>query len=118
MDNVQNMNNTSVDYPFDADEFEKVGVNSRPATLVKPSLVADSPVNLECKLHEIYSFGDQPGAGQVIFGRVLAVHVDDSVLAKDGLVDPVLLKAVGRMGRSSYSNATKVFDVARPELKS
>jgi flavin reductase (DIM6/NTAB) family NADH-FMN oxidoreductase RutF len=114
-DIAERMNRCSYDYPPDVDEFAKSGLSPRPARFVKPSLVAESPVNLECTLEEVKRFGQGPGAGTVVFGRVVAVHVDDDVLAEDGLVDPARLKAIGRMGRSTYSGTVSNFELPRPE---
>ncbi len=111
---AERMNQCAYEYPPDIDEFDKSGLTPRPATVVKPSLVAESPANIECSLLEIKRFGDRPGAGSVIFGRIVAIHVDDAVLADDRLVDPAKLGAVGRMGRSAYAKTTARFDMPRP----
>ena len=111
---AEKMNRCSAEVGPEVDEFELAGLTPAPAKLVKPALVAESPVNLECRLLEIKRFGDQPGAGCLVFGQVCAVHVDDEVLADDGLVDPRKLKAVGRMGRLTYTRTTDQFDLPRP----
>lgn len=111
---AERMNQCSFDHPPQVDEFEASGLTPKPATLVRPSLVAESPVNLECTLIDIKRFGRQPGAGSVVFGQVVAIHVEDRVLAEDGLVDPRKLKAIGRMGRSAYTRTTRCFDMPRP----
>jgi flavin reductase (DIM6/NTAB) family NADH-FMN oxidoreductase RutF len=114
---VERMNRCAFEYPPDVDEFGKSGLTPRPAKLVKPSLVSEAPANIECRLVEIKRFGDEPGAGSVVFGRIIAVHVDDGVLADDRLVDPAKLKSVGRMGRSTYARTTENFDLPRPKEK-
>ncbi len=111
---AQQMNDSSVDAPYGVDEFELVGLTPAPARLVRPALVAESPVNIECTLIEVKRFGDFAGAGQVFFGRVVAIHVNDDVLAPDGLVDPARLRALGRMGRLTYCRTTDTFDLPRP----
>ncbi len=111
---AEQMNQCSANLPPEADEFEHSGLTPVPARLVKPPLVAQSPVNIECRLHDIIRFGDQAGAGNVIFGKIVAIHVDDTVLADDGLVDPAKLKAIGRLGRQSYAKTTDLFDLPRP----
>ena len=113
-DIVIRMNQCSFEYPPDVDEFEKSGLTPQPATFVRPSLVAESPVNIECSLFEIKRFGEQPGAGNLVFGTILAIHVDDSILAEDRLVDPTKLKAIGRMGRATYAQTINTFDLPRP----
>jgi flavin reductase (DIM6/NTAB) family NADH-FMN oxidoreductase RutF len=108
------MNRCAFDYPPDVDEFVASGLTPQKARFVKPALVAESPVNIECELVEIKRFGESPGAGSVVFGRILAIHVNDDVLAADGMADPAKLRAIGRMGRETYSKTTDIFDLPRP----
>ena len=61
---AERMNQAGAPYPPDVDEFEAVGFTPKPSRVVKPSLVAESPVNLECVLDRIVEYGDQPGAGE------------------------------------------------------
>ncbi len=109
------MNKCSVDHPPDVDEFAVSGLTPEPARFVRAALVGESPVNMECNLVEIKRFGKQPGAGSVIFGQIVAIHVDDRVLARDGAVDAAKLKAIGRMGRSTYCRTNDTFDMPRPK---
>ena len=108
------MNQCAFEYLPDVSEFETCGLTPLPATVVRPALVAESPVNIECTLVEIKRFGERPGAGSVIFGHIVAIHVDDAILAEDGLVDPQKLQAIGRLGRSTYARTTDRFDLPRP----
>jgi len=111
------MNQTSAPYPPEIDEFAAVGFTPKPATIVKPALVGESPVNCECVLDRIVDYGDHPGASSVVFGRIVALHVNDDYLADDGLLDPEKLQTIGRMGRGTYSRTTDRFDLPRPEIK-
>lgn len=109
---AERMNVCSTEFPYGESEFEKSGLTPLPATTVKAMLVKESPVNMECRLRQIVSLGDGPGAGQAIFGDVLAVHVDDAVLAAGDMVcDPLKLRAVGRMGGSLYDRTTNPFSL-------
>ncbi len=112
---VARVNQCAYEYPPDVDEFARAGLTPRPARLVKPALVEESPVNIECALIDIRRFGEQPGAGSVVFGRVVAIHVQDDVLVADGVVDPEKLAAIGRMGGSTYVKTSGRFDIPRPE---
>jgi flavin reductase (DIM6/NTAB) family NADH-FMN oxidoreductase RutF len=112
---AEKMNQCAAEVPPEVDEFDFAGLTPAPARLVRPALVAESPVNIECRLLEIKRLGDAPGAGCVVFGRILAIHVDDAVLADDGLVDPLKLRAVGRLGRLTYTRTTDLFDLPRPK---
>ena len=104
----------SADLKPEGDEFEHSGLTAETARIVQPPLVLESPVNMECRVHDIIRFGDQPGAGSVVFGRIVAIHVSDAVLADDGLVDPAKLQAIGRLGRQTYTKTTDLFDLHRP----
>ena len=116
-DIVEKLHQASANYPPQVSEFEAVGLTPAPASKIAAPLVADSPVNCECKLDRIIEYGDQVGAGAVIFGRIVAIHVRDDVLADDGLVDPEKLRTVGRMGRLTYSHTTQRFDLPAPQIE-
>jgi flavin reductase (DIM6/NTAB) family NADH-FMN oxidoreductase RutF len=109
---AERMNICSTEFPPGVSEFEKSGLTPLPARKVRPPLVKESPVNLECRLRQIVSLGDQPGAGQAVFGDVIAVHVEESVLTPGDMVcDPLKLQAVGRMGGSLYGRTTDPFEL-------
>lgn len=107
---AERMNICSTEYEYGISEFEKSGLTPLPARRVKPMLVKESPVNIECKLRQVVSLGDGPGSGQAIFGDVVAVHVDDGVLQEGDMVcDPKKLRAVGRMGGDLYGRTVDHF---------
>jgi flavin reductase (DIM6/NTAB) family NADH-FMN oxidoreductase RutF len=101
--NAAAMNQTSTEFPRGVNEFEIARLTTIPATRVRPALVKESPVNIECKLRQIIQLGTENGAGNVIMGDVLVVHVDDAVLGPDATCDPDKLLAIGRMGGSLYT---------------
>ena len=109
---AERMNVCSTEFVYGVSEFEKSGLTPVAAKRVRPMLVKESPVNIECRLRQIVSLGDGPGAGQAVFGDVLAVHVDESVLAEGDMVcDPRKLQAVGRQGGPHYCRSTDVFSL-------
>jgi flavin reductase (DIM6/NTAB) family NADH-FMN oxidoreductase RutF len=114
---VDAMNDSSAPYAPDVDEFEMCDLTPAPARIVKPPLVAESPVNCECVLDRIIEFGDEPGAGAVIFGRLVAIHAKDEFIADDGALDPEKLQTVGRLGRNSYTATTDRFDLPRAQIR-
>lgn len=101
--NAERMNDTSTEFAYGVSEWEKAGLTPVASLHVKPPRVGESPVNIECRMRQIISLGTQSGAGQVVFGDVLAIHVDDAVLGDEGLIDPDRLCAVGRMGGNLYT---------------
>lgn len=96
-------------------EFLHSGLTPEPAETVTPSLVKESPINLECELVEIRTYGDQGGAGHLVVGRIKRIHIDTEVLNDLGGVDPEALKAVGRMGTDLWVNTGDTFPMPRPE---
>jgi flavin reductase (DIM6/NTAB) family NADH-FMN oxidoreductase RutF len=109
---AERMNICSTEFEHGVSEFEKSGLTPVPASKVRAFLVKESPVNIECRLRQVISVGDQPGAGQAILGDVLVVHVDESVLVPGDLTcDPAKLQAVGRMGGSLYARTTDRFSL-------
>lgn len=115
-DLVNAMNVTSGDYRKHVNEFDLAGVSMMPSQLVKSPRVAESPVNFECKLVDIHTYGSELTGGSFIVGEVIATRIDDSVLT-NGKIDSALLDVVARMGGRQYCRATDRFELDRPLLK-
>lgn len=109
--NAGPMNDTSTEFARGVSEFGVAGLTPLPAARVRPPLVKESPVNIECRLRQIIQLGTENGAGNVVMGDVLVVHVDDAVLLPDGTCDPDRLAAVGRMGGSLYTRTRDRFEL-------
>ena len=112
---AKQMNETSGDYPFGVSEFVAAGLTTAPSKLVRPPRVAESLINMECKLHKLIEFGNQPGSGTLVLGDILCIHLDDSVY-KDGHVDLDVLQPIGRLGGSLYCTVKDRFEMIRPKI--
>lgn len=110
-DNAAAMNHSSAEFPHGVSEFAMAGLTPLPATRVKPPRVKESPVNIECRCRQIVSLGHESGAGQVVFGDVLVVHIDDGMIGANGLIDPGKLRTVGRMGGHDYTRTRDRFEL-------
>lgn len=108
------MNQSSALLPYGESEFELAKVTPIPSERVRPPRVAESAVTFECRLHQIVRIGEGKLAGNVVFGTILLMHVNDRVLDADGKVDPEKLDTIGRMGGSWYARTTDRFVLARP----
>jgi flavin reductase (DIM6/NTAB) family NADH-FMN oxidoreductase RutF len=107
---AEKMNICSTEFEHGISEFDRSGLSPLPARKVRPSLVKESPVNIECRLRQVVTLGDQPGAGQAIFGDVLAVHVYEAVFLEGDMVcDPAKIGTVARMAGDLYSRTTDRF---------
>jgi flavin reductase (DIM6/NTAB) family NADH-FMN oxidoreductase RutF len=105
------MAKTAGEWPRHTDEFEISGLTEEPAKRVKAPRVAESPVHLECRLHREIALGN----GQLVVGEVLLAEIRDDVLTKDR-VDPMKLRAVGRLSGESYSLMREVVEARRPRV--
>ena len=109
----EKMNLCSGDYPPEVDEFEVSGLTPIPSDLVKPPRVAESHVNMECRLLYTISMSGLTNGGNLVLGEVIRFHVDDT-LVSNYRVDPDKLRAIGRMGGSGYTRTLDRFDMIRP----
>jgi flavin reductase (DIM6/NTAB) family NADH-FMN oxidoreductase RutF len=107
---VERANLTAANFPPEEDEFSWAGLETEPSTFVKAPRVAASPAAFECRVRAITSMGN----GNMVFGDVLCIHVDEAVM-RDGHVAPDLLKPVGRLGGAGYTAAAEgIFELHRP----
>lgn len=65
------------------DKFSEVGFSLEPADKVKPPLIQECPVNIECRVKEKLPLG----VHHLFLGEVLQVHVDKDVLNEKGKID-------------------------------
>ncbi|TDW99835.1 flavin reductase family protein [Dinghuibacter silviterrae] len=102
-DMVQQVSLASCDYPRGVNEFLKAGFTEEPATRVKPPMVRESKVRLECRVVEVKSLGSEPGAGNLVICEVLCMHIADEILDDKGMIDQRKLHHVARLGGDWYS---------------
>lgn len=107
---LQNL--ASQDYPYGVDEFKEVGLTPVKADIVRSPLVAESPVNMECRLVKVLDFGESRIASFII-GEVIRVHIEEEVYS-DNDIDPTKLKALGRLGGAYYCRTTDNFEMEGP----
>jgi flavin reductase (DIM6/NTAB) family NADH-FMN oxidoreductase RutF len=110
---AQAMNLTSGEYAYEVDEFKVANLTPAPSDLIKAPRVAESPLNLECKLLQILEFGQFPTLTSFIIGEVLRVHIQEEVCA-DGVIKALKLKAIGRLGEDFYCKTRDIFEMKRP----
>ena len=117
-DMVQQVSLASCEYPRGTSEFVKAGFTEEKATLVRPPMVKESKVRLECKVHEIKKLGEEGGAGNLIICEVLRMHIDESLLDEQGKPDQRKIHHVARLGGDWYCvvNESNLFKVAKPNV--
>jgi flavin reductase (DIM6/NTAB) family NADH-FMN oxidoreductase RutF len=114
-DIVQQMSLSSTEYPEGVNEFAKSGLTAIPSNIVKPYRVAESPVQFECKVNEIITLGTEGGAGNMIICEVVKIHINETILDANGIIDPMKIDLVSRLGGNWYSRANQgLFEVQKP----
>lgn len=112
---AERVNRCAAPLPYGDSEFEHAGLTPMVADRVRAPLVAESPVGLECTLEEVRTYGDAGGAGSLVVGRVVLMHLDPALRdPADGRVLPERLRAVGRMGGSLWCQTLDTFALDRP----
>lgn len=112
-DIAEAMNRTAADYPPEVNEFDVAGLTPAPSDLVAPPRVAESPVNMECRLDRVIELAEGGESTGLVIGRILLLHVRDDLL--DGhRVHHLRLRPTGRLAGSMYCHTTDVFEMVRP----
>lgn len=112
---VQQMSLSSTEYPDGINEFLKSGLTAIDSEKVKPFRVAESPVQMECKVNQIIALGENGGAGNLIICEVLKMHISKEILDENGVIDPIKIDLVSRLGGNWYSRANAgLFEVEKP----
>jgi flavin reductase (DIM6/NTAB) family NADH-FMN oxidoreductase RutF len=118
-DMVQQTSLASCEFPKEVNEFTKAGFTKEPATLVKPPMVKESKVKLECKVIEVKPLGNEGGAGNLVICEVLRMHIDDSLLDGNKKLDQRKINHVARLGGDWYCvvNENNLFQVEKPNTQ-
>jgi len=106
-------NASSAEVPPEVDEFVLSGLTPVASVVVRPPRVAESPAQMECKLHQIIYTGHGPGSGVIVLGEVVRFHLRED-LVEDFRVDPAGLDAVGRMAGNTWVRTRDRFELIRP----
>jgi flavin reductase (DIM6/NTAB) family NADH-FMN oxidoreductase RutF len=103
------MHRTAMEFPPEADEFEKAGLDKAPSDVVRPPRVTLAPVAMECKLERYFTVGDYED--HVVWGRILRFHIRDDLYLDHGRVDTAAVALVGRLA-AEYTLVNNVFTTA------
>jgi flavin reductase (DIM6/NTAB) family NADH-FMN oxidoreductase RutF len=113
---VQQVSDASADFPKGVNEFVQVGLTMQTSDLVKPFRVAESPVQMECKVLQVIETGYSNAAGNLVICEILRMHVHPGILDQAGRIDPHKADLVGRLGGEYYVRASgsSLFELAKP----
>ena len=107
------MNITAAEFPAGIDEVRAAGLTTVASLKVKPPRIAESPVAMECELHQdVHIAPDRV----LVLGRVVAMHIEDEMMEDPEryYVDTPKLDLIGRMhGRGWYARTNSLFKMDR-----
>ncbi len=109
---VHQMSLASSPYDKGVSEFVKAGFTPIASDLVKPMRVKESPVQLECKVFEVKEIGNC----NLVMCEIVKIHIDESILGANGLIDQQKIDLVARMGGNWYCRAhgDALFEIEKP----
>jgi flavin reductase (DIM6/NTAB) family NADH-FMN oxidoreductase RutF len=107
------MNRTAAEYPAEVDEFTIAGLTPLPSDLVKPPRVAESPVNMECRLNQIVPIGQGRHQHGLVIGEIVLLHIRDDII-NGHRINHQKLQPTGRLAGSMYCHTADVFEMVRP----
>jgi flavin reductase (DIM6/NTAB) family NADH-FMN oxidoreductase RutF len=86
------------------DKFELANFTKKDALLVKPKLIKECPINMECKLKDLFIIEDS----HLFIGEVLKVHIDENLLDSSGKINYLKLNPILYGDKSYWSIREKI----------
>ena len=103
----------STDYEKEVDEYSKSGLSPLSSKKIKPPIVSESKISLECILNQIVQIGkEDAGSGFIVIGTIVLFHIDDEVY-DNGRIILDKLQPLGRVAGNGYVRSTNTFDIVR-----
>ena len=112
-DIAEAMNRTAAEYPSEVSEFEIAGLTPAPSQQVRPPRVAESPVNMECRLLQVVPLGQGDHQHGLVIGQIVLMHIRDDII-EGHRINHQRLKPTGRLAGSMYCHTSEVFEMVRP----
>ena len=113
-DIVEQMNSTSQSVAADIDEFELANVTPIDSVYIQPKRVKESLVHFECEMvHNYFIENHQNGGACIIIGKIITMHIDDSILMENHRINLETYKPVARLAGSNYSKLGEIFSIKR-----
>lgn len=105
-----------------SDEFALAGLTPVAASHIDCSMVAESPVNFECRLTQLIRLQDAQGGeleSWLVLGEAVAIHINEALL-EDGIYQTARAQPILRAGGpSAYYGISEAqrFDLVRPDAR-
>ncbi len=107
------MNQSAAELGRGQSEFNFAGLTPEPSEAILAPRVQEARASFECRVQQIIELGNPPVTHAVVFGEVVRIHVDDSIL--DGTrIDFDGLDAIGRLAGNTYVTTRDRFEIGWP----
>jgi len=112
---AEEMNRTSASFPADVSEWDHSSFTPIPSDVVRPARVAESLIQLECRVYKVVHHGDGPTSAAYVIGEVVRAHYASELFA-DGVLRTGSIQLLGRLGKPGYVDLAEspTFDMERP----
>ena len=110
--NADKVNLCSQELAYGQDEFTLSGLTPIPSEKIKTMRMQESPIHFECILRDIISYGDHKGAGALVTGEVVRIHIDEK-LYDHGRIDTQKWHPMGRGAGNDWFKTDSVIEKAR-----
>ncbi|KKY22766.1 putative flavoprotein oxygenase [Phaeomoniella chlamydospora] len=116
---IEAANACSINSPYGTSEWSLTGLHPAPSTTVKAPRVKEAVFSVEGKLMNTQEFesratpGKKTGVLAVIEGTNFWVR-EDAINEDKNLIDPNILRPIGRVGGITYSRNVDTFEIPRP----
>jgi flavin reductase (DIM6/NTAB) family NADH-FMN oxidoreductase RutF len=113
-DIVKQMNTTSQSVAPNVNEFELTNITPINSIYIKPKRVKESLVQFECEMvHHYFIENHQNGGACIIIGKIITMHIDDTILMENHKINLEKYKPVARLAGSNYSKLGEMFSIKR-----
>lgn len=102
-DNVQDINETAAPLAYGDSELSRTGLSLLTSTTIKTPGIKDAKMRFECKLSQMILLGDVLDGADLIIGKIVTYHIDDSIYEGDFKINPHALQAVSRLAGNDYA---------------
>lgn len=115
---MNQMNSSSEVLPKGISEFKTTKLTPIDSVIINSPRVKEAFASLECKVTQSLNLKDLTGKkldGCVIFGQVVGVHLNSTIINKDGKIDLKKINVVARLGYNEYTIVENIFTLERPK---
>jgi flavin reductase (DIM6/NTAB) family NADH-FMN oxidoreductase RutF len=106
------MHHTAAEYPREVSELGPAGLTTVPGVATEVPRVAESPIHLECRVHQLVEIGSPP-TNAIVIGEVLSIHARRDLVGEGPELNGLAWNPLGGIG-DSYMRPGTIFDLPYP----